>query len=391
MPSWRGFTTPRWRPRTPAIVCPPICRSRHDQAGLSSWPPARPRARWPRSRSGTTSTAMACPPAGSSGLAVTRHGYGRPTRHVRLIEAGHPVPDAAGLAGDLRNAGARRYRRAGRSGRGADVGRRVGELDRAGGEGSRSPRSRRSPARCWHRARRSPRSMRVRKHLSRIKGGRLAERISPARLVTIAISDVPGDDPAVIGSGPTVPDPTHARRRARDDRALSPRRLRRRWRRRSPIPQTKRRSPATPCSQILHSCWRRDHPTSSTKSRPRCAPAATRPSCSARASRARRAPSAAEHARLARRAARTGQARRDPVRRRTDRHACAARAAAARTRNTCWRWPSRSTARPGLRRLPATPTAPTAAAANRGSGRGLHRFDHDEPGTGARPRSGRFS
>jgi glycerate 2-kinase len=48
----------------------------------------------------------------------------------------------------------------------------------------------------------------VRKHLSRIKGGRLAERINPARLVTIAISDVPGDDPAVIGSGPTVPDPT---------------------------------------------------------------------------------------------------------------------------------------------------------------------------------------
>src|SRR6185503_4919221 len=48
----------------------------------------------------------------------------------------------------------------------------------------------------------------VRKHLSRIKGGRLAERISPARLVTVAISDVPGDDPAVIGSGPTVADPT---------------------------------------------------------------------------------------------------------------------------------------------------------------------------------------
>ena len=48
----------------------------------------------------------------------------------------------------------------------------------------------------------------VRKHLSRIKGGRLAQRISPARVVTIAISDVPGDDPAVIGSGPTVADPT---------------------------------------------------------------------------------------------------------------------------------------------------------------------------------------
>ena len=48
----------------------------------------------------------------------------------------------------------------------------------------------------------------VRKHLSRIKGGRLARLAQPARVVTLAISDVPGDDPAVIGSGPTVPDPT---------------------------------------------------------------------------------------------------------------------------------------------------------------------------------------
>jgi hydroxypyruvate reductase len=48
----------------------------------------------------------------------------------------------------------------------------------------------------------------VRKHLSRIKGGRLARRAYPAKVVTLAISDVPGDDPAVIGSGPTVPDPT---------------------------------------------------------------------------------------------------------------------------------------------------------------------------------------
>ncbi len=48
----------------------------------------------------------------------------------------------------------------------------------------------------------------VRKHLSRIKGGRLAAACAPARLVTLAISDVPGDDPAVIGSGPTVPDPS---------------------------------------------------------------------------------------------------------------------------------------------------------------------------------------
>jgi len=48
----------------------------------------------------------------------------------------------------------------------------------------------------------------VRKHLSRIKGGRLAARARPARIVTLAISDVPGDNPNVIGSGPTVPDPS---------------------------------------------------------------------------------------------------------------------------------------------------------------------------------------
>ena len=48
----------------------------------------------------------------------------------------------------------------------------------------------------------------LRKHLSRIKGGRLAVAAQPARVVTLAISDVPGDDPAVIGSGPTVPDPS---------------------------------------------------------------------------------------------------------------------------------------------------------------------------------------
>jgi len=50
----------------------------------------------------------------------------------------------------------------------------------------------------------------VRKHLSRIKGGRLAARLHPARSLTLAISDVPRDDPSIIASGPTVPDPTTA-------------------------------------------------------------------------------------------------------------------------------------------------------------------------------------
>ncbi len=48
----------------------------------------------------------------------------------------------------------------------------------------------------------------VRRHLSAIKGGRLAAACHPARVVTLLISDVPGDDPIDIASGPTVPDPT---------------------------------------------------------------------------------------------------------------------------------------------------------------------------------------
>ena len=55
----------------------------------------------------------------------------------------------------------------------------------------------------------------MRKHLSAIKGGRLAAAACAGALVTLAISDVPGDDPAVIGSGPTVADPDDLRRRAR--------------------------------------------------------------------------------------------------------------------------------------------------------------------------------
>ena len=55
----------------------------------------------------------------------------------------------------------------------------------------------------------------VRKHLSAIKGGRLAAAAAPGQVVTLLISDVPGDDPSVIASGPTVPDPDDLRRRPR--------------------------------------------------------------------------------------------------------------------------------------------------------------------------------
>jgi glycerate 2-kinase len=141
------------------------------------------------------------------GVAVARHGYGRPTRVVSMIEAGHPMPDAAGLkaaeralaladdatADDLvlvlMSGGASANWIAPARGMSFEEilavtrallrsGATIGEINT------------------------------LRKHLSRIKGGRLARHAYPARLVTIAISDVLGDDASAIGSGPTVPDPT---------------------------------------------------------------------------------------------------------------------------------------------------------------------------------------
>jgi hydroxypyruvate reductase len=141
------------------------------------------------------------------GIAVTRHGYGRPTRRIPVIEAGHPVPDEAGLAGTERALAL------------ADA---AGEHDLvlvllSGGASANwiAPAAGITLAEKQATTRALLRSGAnigdincVRKHLSRIKGGRLARHAYPARIATLAISDVPGDDPAVIGSGPTVPDPT---------------------------------------------------------------------------------------------------------------------------------------------------------------------------------------
>ena len=150
---------------------------------------------------------LALPASRFTGIAVTRHGYARPTRRVRLIEAGHPIPDAAGLAATLDTLAL------------ADT---AGPDDLvlvllSGGAsanwiapaGELSLVEKQALTRSLIACGASIAEMNVvRKHLSRIKGGRLAERAAPAPLVTVAISDVPGDDPAVIGSGPTVPDPS---------------------------------------------------------------------------------------------------------------------------------------------------------------------------------------
>ncbi len=141
------------------------------------------------------------------GIAVTRHGYGRPTTLIHMVEAGHPVPDEAGLAAAetmLEIAD------------GASTDDLVLVLLSGGASANLiAPTAGISFADKQATTRAILRSGAnigefncVRKHLSRIKGGRLAKRAYPAKVVTLVISDVPGDDPAVIGSGPTVPDPT---------------------------------------------------------------------------------------------------------------------------------------------------------------------------------------
>ena len=146
------------------------------------------------------------PASRMSGIAVARHGYGRPTRIVPMVEAGHPVPDAAGL-----ESAAIALEHAERAG--ADD---LVLVLMSGGASANwiAPAGitfaeKQAVTRALLRSGANIGEMNtVRKHLSHIKGGRLARAAYPARVVTLAVSDVPGDDPAVIGSGPTVPDPS---------------------------------------------------------------------------------------------------------------------------------------------------------------------------------------
>jgi hydroxypyruvate reductase len=144
-------------------------------------------------------------PGPLTGLVVTRYGYAVPCERIEIVEAAHPVPDAAGL----------------------QAARRI--LDRvqglsaddtvlcliSGGGSSLLPlplegitledKQQINQALLTSGATISEMNC-VRRHLSAIKGGRLAAACHPAKVVTLLISDVPGDDPRDIASGPTVPD-----------------------------------------------------------------------------------------------------------------------------------------------------------------------------------------
>ena len=143
------------------------------------------------------------------GVVVTRYGHGAPTKQVEVIEAGHPVPD------DASQAAARRMLAAVR-GLGPDD--MVLCLMSGGGSALMSLPA---PGITLEQKRDINKALLrsgapigdinvVRKHLSAIKGGRLALACGEARVVTLVLSDVPGDDPAVVASGPTLADPSTA-------------------------------------------------------------------------------------------------------------------------------------------------------------------------------------
>jgi len=139
------------------------------------------------------------------GAVVTRYGYGAPTQRIKVFEAAHPVPDAAGLEGSrhilrlvsnlteddlvvaLICGGGSALLPAPPPGMALEDEIAVNEALLASG----------API--------SAMNM-VRKHLSTIKGGRLALAAYPAHVVSLIVSDIPGDDPALVSSGPTVPD-----------------------------------------------------------------------------------------------------------------------------------------------------------------------------------------
>ncbi|KRE09969.1 hydroxypyruvate reductase [Bosea sp. Root381] len=147
------------------------------------------------------------PPERLLGHAVARHGYEARTRHIPMVAAGHPVPDQGSIDS------ATRALELASAATAEDL---VLVLLSGGGSanwvapaGALTLAEKQAVNKALLRSGAPIGEMNiVRKRLSRIKGGRLALAAAPARLLTLAISDVPGDEPTAIASGPTVADPT---------------------------------------------------------------------------------------------------------------------------------------------------------------------------------------
>ena len=141
------------------------------------------------------------------GLVITRYGYGRPCRGIEIVEAAHPVPDQARVD-------ATRRMLALLSGLTADdtvlalISGGASALLCAPAEGMTLAEKQQVNAALLASGAPISAMNTLRKHLSRVKGGQLAAAAYPAKMLALMISDVPGDDPALIGSGPTVGDVT---------------------------------------------------------------------------------------------------------------------------------------------------------------------------------------
>ncbi|GGO59867.1 hydroxypyruvate reductase [Roseovarius pacificus] len=139
------------------------------------------------------------------GLVITRYGYARPCQGIEIVEAAHPVPDAAGM-----NATARMLDLVGTLGKDDMVlalisGGASALLVQPAGAITLEEKQAVNQGLLASGAPIGQMNV-VRKHLSRVKGGQLAATAHPARMLALMISDVPGDDPEMIGSGPTVGD-----------------------------------------------------------------------------------------------------------------------------------------------------------------------------------------
>jgi hydroxypyruvate reductase len=205
-----------------AIICQQL-RSMFDtavaaadpRAVLATYLPEPPKGRCIVVGAGKASAAMAAaleqawPHVPMQGVVVTRYGHGVPTQHIRVVEASHPVPDAAGMQAAEDILAAVQHLTA------DDL---VIALISGGGsalltlpaEGITLADKQAVNAGLLASGAPIHAMNTVRKALSRIKGGKLAQAAAPARVVTLVISDVPGDDPAIIASGPTVPSTTTA-------------------------------------------------------------------------------------------------------------------------------------------------------------------------------------
>ena len=174
--------------------------------------PAKPKGRTLVVGTGKASAAMAQAFENTwngpvEGLIVTRYGHAVPCKQIEIVEAAHPVPDDAGTKG---------ARRMLNMVQGLSADDLVVALISGGGSALLSlpaegitVEEKRAVNRALLKSGAPISEMNcVRKHLSAIKGGRLAAAAHPARVVSLVISDVPGDDLAAVGSGPTVADPT---------------------------------------------------------------------------------------------------------------------------------------------------------------------------------------